>query len=312
MFFLAHAVFFAGCLGALLATAVGAQTTNAIPQPYCVATNAINPSLSPDGRQLAYAALRPAQRIEILDLNTRTNRVLVEDVQMPVWSPDGRWIAYQQVRTVPGIFSRGSLMRVVETMVMAAEGGRPRFVYPGSRPYWSADGQRLFVVDENQGQIVACRVDQAEDQPPVYWTLGTTPLAWISPDGRRVAVLTNENMAVFGREKQELQFLIPVGVMRHLYVAWGHDSQYLIIALGSPEPEGESAGLWWVDLQAQKIHRLAKGEWRACSVAPKGGPLAVTHQSPNQARIWLFPSEWLEARKAGRVPPFEPPPPPQE
>lgn len=302
----------AGGLGLGLAAALGAQETNSLPQPYCLATNASYPSFSPEGRQLVCFVHRPVSRLEILSVEGKTNRVLVEEAQWPAWSPDGRWIAFQQTRMVPGVVSQNSYMSISEIMVISPEGGRPRFIYPGKRPHWSMDGQRLFVLDEGNGQILACRVDKPEDEPPVWWTLKKTSTGRVSPDGRRVAVVTNDNIAVITRDKQELEFLIPVGNVRSLDYSWVPDSQALLVSVGNANITDDSAAAWWVDLQSQKIHCLSKGVWYSGDVCAKTGALALTRVQSPSTWLWIFPAEWLQARKAGRVPPFEPPPPPRE
>ncbi|MCX8157831.1 MAG: hypothetical protein N3J91_15560 [Verrucomicrobiae bacterium] len=297
-------------MAACLMTGWAAQNTNAIRQPYCLATNLAFPTLSPDGRQIACFVPRPTPRIEIWDLEGTTNRVLVEEAQRPAWSPDGRWIAFQQTRMVPGLTSQYGFTRINETMVMAPQGGRPRFVYPGASPHWSADGQRLFVLDEDNGQIVACFVDKPEDEPPVWWKLNKTPVARIAPDGRKVVVLTNDSLAVLSREKQELEFLIPIGNVRSLDFTWSPDSQALLVTVGNTGNQEDTAAAWWVDLQAQKLHCLSKGVWQSSAVSPKTGTVVLTRVRSPSTWLWVFPPEWVEARKAGRVPPFEPPPPP--
>lgn len=294
-------------LGWLSAVGAAEPATN-IPQPYCLLTNVGQPAWSPDGRQIAYAVYRnPLQFIEIMDLAARTNRIVVEDAFQPEWSPDGRWIAYQRDRMVYGLSAAGGIMRFSEAMVISPQGGRPRFIYPGARPHWSADGQRLFVVDESARQVVVSRVKQPEDQPPVIWQAPHLSLWRVSPDGRRMAVQTNDNIAVYLIEKKELEFLIPAGAPGNTAFVWGPDSASLVVTLTGNVPEA-SLGLWWVDLQAPKIQRLAKGEWLMAASPLKEGLLAAVQYCPIDGRLlWVFPGEWVKLRKAERVPVFEPP-----
>lgn len=98
------------------------------------------PSLSPDGRYIAYAAQENGQfDIFLQEVGTRervnlTEGVTANDVQ-PAFSPNGAYLAFRSER--PG--ARG-------IYVMPASGGEPRMISDaGYHPSWSPDGTEIVV-----------------------------------------------------------------------------------------------------------------------------------------------------------------------
>jgi Tol biopolymer transport system component len=96
------------------------------------------PTLSPDGRWLAYASNEQGQwDIFVKGTGDEGARNLTagtpSDETMPAFSPDGRWIAFRSTRDGGGIF----------LMTMAGESVR-RVVAEGYDPAWSPDGTEIF------------------------------------------------------------------------------------------------------------------------------------------------------------------------
>ncbi|MBA2356122.1 MAG: serine/threonine-protein kinase, partial [Acidobacteria bacterium] len=103
------------------------------------------PELSPDGRRIAYAALRNGRRqLFVNDLRTEQTVVLpgTDGADFPFWAPDGRNLAF---------FADGSLKRVALTggaaqVLAAARGGTGGAWKPGTilfAPSWQGAFQQL-------------------------------------------------------------------------------------------------------------------------------------------------------------------------
>jgi serine/threonine-protein kinase len=138
----------------------------------------IEPSLSPDGRTIAYAGGTPS-RVYVRQAGSRPIAITVDSgpaQRRPRWSPDGSRIAFDAARQV---------------FVVPALGGAPRLVIAnGWSPTWSPDGRRIaFALADT---IFTVAVD---DGTPSRLALVPQPaeLTW-SPDGRWVA-LTSGNDA---------------------------------------------------------------------------------------------------------------------
>lgn len=108
-------------------------------------------TLRPDGRQLAFTALR---RLHVMDLPGGEPRVLVRGDDagqfQPAYSPDGKWIAYVSWSETDG----GHIWRV------PAAGGAPERLTrtPGhyQTPVWSPDGGHLVFVGSDD--VAATRI----------------------------------------------------------------------------------------------------------------------------------------------------------
>lgn len=144
--------------------------------------------ISRDGKRLVSDP--GATTIEIKDLATGESRRLTmgaESGNNPVWSPDGRYVVYS---------SPGGLYRI------AAEGGTPPEVLLRSKTLvfaksWSPDGRYLIYAQVYPGigsDMFALPIGQPGAQPIALWpTPGTSGQGEFSPDGRWVAVTSNES-----------------------------------------------------------------------------------------------------------------------
>jgi dipeptidyl aminopeptidase/acylaminoacyl peptidase len=162
---------------------------------------AASPYFSPDGTRLMYAQDYGGDEnydLFIHDWRTRTTRNLTPDtpdesINPDVsWSPDGRWVAY--VSNVSGRYA---------TYVRAADGsGTPRRMtqheYPDVWAQFSPDGKNLAISAWTMGQetwvfIVPVAAGALVEPVVVGGPAGPVDaaLAAWSPDGRRLAVMSN-------------------------------------------------------------------------------------------------------------------------
>jgi len=117
--------------------------------------NNTSPTLSPDGRAVAFVSDRTGSlEIYVLGLARGSQDVAITNDggqnMQPAWSPDGRWIAFHS-RTRGGVW------------IVSSTGGTPRqIVERGSDAAWSPDSQRLVYTPDEGGT--------AGQQ--VLWTVG--------------------------------------------------------------------------------------------------------------------------------------------
>jgi len=156
------------------------------------------PTLSPDGKQVAFAWSGPKQDnfdIYVQLIGSGDPLRLTSDPATdysPAWSPDGRWIA----------FLRGERLGNSELLLVPPLGGQERRLaeIQGreggiSPPYlaWSPDGQSLIVTDspgqDKPSALFVISAETGEKRPlthPEPPLLGDTMPA-VSPDGRSLA-----------------------------------------------------------------------------------------------------------------------------
>ena len=144
--------------------------------------------ISPDGKRLVGDP--GAVTIQIRDVGSGESRRLTmgkEQGNNPVWSSDGRYVVYS---------SSGGLYRV------ATDGGtRPELLLgtktPAFAKSWSPDGRYLIYAQVIPGigaDLFALPIGQAGALPmPLWQTPATSGQGEFSPDGRWVAVTSNES-----------------------------------------------------------------------------------------------------------------------
>jgi dipeptidyl aminopeptidase/acylaminoacyl peptidase len=150
----------------------------------------VNPAVSPDGRQLAFASDRnddrwtwPGADIWVLDLQSGKLRRLTDGTKTcdsPAWSPDGRQIAFKAAR-------KRKWDGHIDVMVAPSGGESPartltqdllptwddtgiddmRAGHGGHRPYWSSDGADIFIQGSARGttQVYALPASGGEPKP---------------------------------------------------------------------------------------------------------------------------------------------------
>lgn len=265
------------------------------------------PSLSPDGRLIAYAAnttgnfdiwVRPVSEGDPVRLTTD----LAHDWQ-PDWSPDGTRIIFRSERGGGGLFTVG-----------VSGDAEHQLTRSGYRPRWSPDGSQIaFVHSVAQGTALTLSV--ATSSGGSMATLeGLTErerraaFAW-HPDGRRIAVMGSEGPDPFwlltinvrsggvqrwtvGANVQRTFAEHRLVVPRHHTFAWdtGRDLIYFV---------ADSRGLFNVwsleaDSRAGRIvggpHRLTTNQEGAASLAlSRDGRRIVFDPATRRSRIWVYP-----------------------
>jgi serine/threonine-protein kinase len=114
------------------------------------ATVMLPTSWSPDGRTLALTLTSSTNNVYLLDPDGGEPRLFAEDASAPMISPDGRWLAY-------GSPASGKSTIFVEPV----EGEGKWQVSPeyGAYPRWSADGRKLFFIDNGRQERPMMEVD---------------------------------------------------------------------------------------------------------------------------------------------------------
>jgi len=173
----------------------------------------LNPDISPDGRQIAYASAATGHS-DIYLLRVGGGRAInltgsqVDDSQ-PAFSPDGEQIAFRSERDGGGIFVMGATGESVRRITTA--GHDPRWSRDGKRiaygtepvndPYSRAVRSQLWIVDVGSGQTT--KLSDGDGVQPVwsptdkriaYWanTGGQRDIWTIAPSGGEAVAVTSD------------------------------------------------------------------------------------------------------------------------
>jgi eukaryotic-like serine/threonine-protein kinase len=252
--------------------AIDAQTGRARGKPEAIVTPApylANPSLSADGRRIAYSSVVQTQNIQRATLNPSTGRLEGEPAWLTtgsrLWSspdpsPDGQWIA---------VYSRSGQE---DLWVIRADGTGLRQVTNDTAfdrvPRWSPDGSWIATFSNRSGsqELWAIRSDGSGLRQLTTARTSAGYSVW-SPDGSRLAASIGRGgidalVHVFEPDKpwdqQQPQVLPPLEPSRSfLAMSWSPDGKRLAGQAGVP-----SAGIVTYSFQTGTYARLTDfGEW---------------------------------------------------
>ena len=151
----------------------------------------LHPTLSPDGRMLAYVA-GPVGQMRLFVRQVAGGRTvpLTDDVpgdhHWPRWSPDGNHIAFQSQQAIWVVEALGGIPR---RLVDSLNGASARYLA------WSPDGQQIAYT--RAGTIYVRAVDDSQPSVLVEDLFDPHSLAW-SPEGSRIAYVAGNRNFVFG------------------------------------------------------------------------------------------------------------------
>ncbi|MGE3275047.1 MAG: winged helix-turn-helix domain-containing protein [Vicinamibacterales bacterium] len=240
-----------------------AVMTGALPEQLTTAAGLeLQPSVSPDGRAMAYVSATTGhfeiyvRQLDDAGLPTPLTRDGAHNVQ-PAWSPDGQRIAYHS-------YARGGVW------VVPARGGTPRqVVAAGSHPAWSPDSRRI-----------AYQSDEFTDvTPSAHVAQGGSTIWIVDADGRGAAPLTTASLGG-----------------GHGAPAWSPDGRFLVFTVIDG---GARSGLWTVEVSSGRTAQLTSGGWAyEAAWLPAGNAVVATGGDPV---IWRLGVDPVSGTAVGRA-----------
>ena len=195
------------------AAAVGLRTSRNVPSAPALPPNVvpltslpgseIQPALSPDGNQVAFAWSRPKEENYDIYLKVIGSESLLRlsadpsNELSPAWSADGRRIAFLRLsksdQTIVIVPALGGSERVLYSSKLAPRPGRGQTRFRGRTLSWSPDGQLLAVAEsliESRDQVIVVSVETGEKRTlfsPSRDFVFKFPSLSFSPDGSLLA-----------------------------------------------------------------------------------------------------------------------------
>jgi Tol biopolymer transport system component len=153
----------------------------------------VDPMISPDGAQVAYASRESFDDtldISILDLSSGASRQLTLDPandRAPVWSPDGKTIVFQSLRAgAPGLYKKNADGAGAEELIQPTR----ETIWPYQ---WTDEGLSYFADRLRQLDIWMMSPDDPTDRTLLVQTPYIDVDGAVSPDGKWLVYATNES-----------------------------------------------------------------------------------------------------------------------
>lgn len=195
----------------------------------------IDPALSADGTQLAFASNRDGHwDLYLLDMQSGETKQLSDDAAYdghPSWSADGAWLAYEHYED-----------ENLEIVMMPLDGSlNPVAVSAAAgldyAPAWRPGAQQIAFVSDRGGQAAIWLVDLGEDGAQRFRQLtaaGDSP-AW-SPDGKWLAwsVMEQEGWRIYAQDLTDANSeprAIGAGEEPH----WSPSGQVILVTVGDED-----------------------------------------------------------------------------
>ena len=279
----------------------------------------VDPSLSPDGNQLAFGWEGESGDdldiyVKLVDGGTPVQLTHHRGTERaPVWSPDGRRIAF--LRQV-------SFARSAVVVVPALPGGHERYLteiaaIPVVDPSlaanwlaWAPRGESLVFADEESpssgSRIFMCSVESCErqqlSQPGA--TFGDIAPA-LSPDGNQLAFVRRGSGAQMGQVfVQNLVGARPVGEPRAVTsdqrvsnVTWSHDGKSLIYDTG----DRATSGLWRIAVDGGEPEPILTNVRASRPSIDRNGRRLVFQLTTTDMNIWRMRGPAHDAARSGSV-----------
>lgn len=289
----------------LVATAAHGQ------RPAQPARNASLPSVSPDGRGIAFGADRGELVWQIYVVGADGSGTLKltdskEDKHTPAWSADGKSVLFEAEHG--------------DTTVLYAvprEGGAPRTIaaLKAKSIVASPDGKRIAYTVGNwtRNRIVVSDLDGRGATAITDSSAGYFNIAW-SRDGGRIAVTRTDSthdLQVWvmdgdgGNARALTRF--PKSDGRPQWPAWSPDGKRIAIQSGTysrEKPETSDAYIWVVDVASGRSTRLTTHERPRLDETPSwfqdGKRIAFQSDRTGRMEIWVMDADGTHERQVTR------------
>jgi Tol biopolymer transport system component len=215
------------------------------------------PSLSPDGRSVAFVSNRDGRYDIWVGLAAGGHLVRVTNdpsvESHPSWSPDGTRIAYAKLKESG--FS--------DIWEIPALGGAPRrVIVDAAEPAWSADGRSFAYTNQATGTVWTCDASggnaRVVTQPDSTYRFHRQPA--FSHDGRRIAFVQRQRgpygeLAVTELATGQVRAVTQDGVLVYSPV-WSADDKFLYFASG----RGGSVNIWKMPSGGGEPQQITAGQ----------------------------------------------------
>lgn len=250
------------------------------------------PSLSPDGKQLAYnrtgefpwqpkisgtgaPVVYGSNGIEILDIDSGKIRLLVSSGKDPVWSPDGRYIAFVRWPKL-GAYSAEDIW------LIPAMGGEPRRLAMGTWPSWASDSKRVFFRAHADKMLCSISIEDHNAQPRQLISCpGRYP--GVSPDEKYVAYAEGNELRIMEMSTGNVvtKWTAPCPETGML-VKWLPDGKEIFIGCFLDS----DLGLWCFDVQRKEAWQIFDAPVMRGSLSLDRSRIAIDLRFPFGG-IWL-------------------------